>query len=167
MKIERALISVSDKSGLDDFAKRLHALGVEILSTGGTARFLTENGIPVVDVSDYTGEPELFDGRLKTLHPKVHGGMQFRRDHPEDPKQAEEHGIKVPEGEAYHSIEGANGELGFYVISDGTGRPYRVRCHPPCFPLLASFPHVAEGGMIADAVANLGSLNIIAGELDR
>ena len=65
MKISRALISVSDKSGLEDFAKRLHALGVEILSTGGTARFLAEHGIPVVDVSDYTGEPELFDGRLK------------------------------------------------------------------------------------------------------
>ena len=94
MKIERALISVSDKTGLDDFAKRLLALGVEILSTGGTARFLTENGVPVVDVSDYTGEPELFDGRLKTLHPKVHGGVLFRRDHPDDPKQAEVHGIK-------------------------------------------------------------------------
>ncbi|MGI9244467.1 MAG: bifunctional phosphoribosylaminoimidazolecarboxamide formyltransferase/IMP cyclohydrolase, partial [Verrucomicrobiales bacterium] len=95
MKIARALISVSDKTGLDDFAKRLHALGVEILSTGGTARFLAEHGIPVIDVSDYTGEPELFDGRLKTLHPKVHGGMLFRRDHPTDPLQADEHGIKA------------------------------------------------------------------------
>jgi phosphoribosylaminoimidazolecarboxamide formyltransferase/IMP cyclohydrolase len=95
MKISRALISVSDKSGLEDFAKRLHALGVEILSTGGTARFLAEHGIPVVDVSDYTGEPELFDGRLKTLHPKVHGGMLFRRDHPTDPVQAAEYGIKA------------------------------------------------------------------------
>jgi len=94
MKITRALISVSDKSGLDDFAKRLHALGVEILSTGGTVRYLTENGVPVVDVSDYTGEPELFDGRLKTIHPKVHGGMLFRRDHPNDPTDAEKHGIK-------------------------------------------------------------------------
>ena len=95
MKIERALISVSDKTGLDDFAKRLHALGVEILSTGGTARYLAEHNIPVIDVSDYTGEPELFDGRLKTLHPKVHGGMLFRRDNDEDVKAAEEHGIKA------------------------------------------------------------------------
>ena len=76
-------------------------------------------------------------------------------------------GIKVPEGEAWHSIEGANGELGFYVISDGTGRPYRVRCHPPCFPLLSAFSDLVEGSMIADAVPTLGSLNIIAGELDR
>ncbi len=76
-------------------------------------------------------------------------------------------GIKVPEGEAYHSIEAANGELGFYVIADGSGRPYRVRCRPPCFTLLSAFPEITEGYMIADAVPTLGSLNIIAGELDR
>lgn len=76
-------------------------------------------------------------------------------------------GIKVPEGEAYHSVEGANGELGFYVISDGTGRPYRVRCRPPCFTLLSAFSELTEGRMLADAVPTLGSLNIIAGELDR
>ncbi len=76
-------------------------------------------------------------------------------------------GIKVPAGEAYHSIEAANGELGFYVVSDGSGRPYRVRCRPPCFTLLSAFSEIVEGSMIADAVPTLGSLNIIAGELDR
>lgn len=93
MSITRALISVSDKTGLDEFAKGLHRHGVEILSTGGTARFIAALGIPVTEVSDFTGFPEMLDGRVKTLHPKVHGGLLFRRDLPEHCKQAEEHGI--------------------------------------------------------------------------
>ncbi len=76
-------------------------------------------------------------------------------------------GIKVPKGEGYFPIEGANGELGFYMISDGSGRPYRMRCRPPCFTVFSALPKIAEGCMIADAVATLSSLNIIAGELDR
>jgi phosphoribosylaminoimidazolecarboxamide formyltransferase/IMP cyclohydrolase len=78
-KIERALISVSDKSGIVEFANQLQDFGVEILSTGGTARTLLESGIEVVEVSDYTGFPEMMDGRVKTLHPKVHGGLLGRR----------------------------------------------------------------------------------------
>lgn len=74
-EIRRALISLSDKSGIIEFAKGLHELGVEMLSTGGTAKALRDNGIPVVDVSEYTGSPEILDGRLKTLHPKIHGGL--------------------------------------------------------------------------------------------
>ena len=93
MKIERALISVSDKNGLIPFVKRLNKLGVEILSTGGTAKAISNEGIPVIEISDYTGAPEMFDGRLKTIHPKVHGGLLFRRDHPEDPEQAEKNDI--------------------------------------------------------------------------
>ncbi|MFD2112229.1 bifunctional phosphoribosylaminoimidazolecarboxamide formyltransferase/IMP cyclohydrolase [Thiorhodococcus fuscus] len=77
--IQRALISVSDKTGLIDFAKDLTARGVEILSTGGTARLLAEQGIPVIEVSDFTGFPELMDGRVKTLHPRIHGGILGRR----------------------------------------------------------------------------------------
>lgn len=76
-------------------------------------------------------------------------------------------GIKVPAGEAYGRVEGANGELGFYVVSDGGGRPYRVRVRPPCFYLYSAFAQMIEGGLIPDAVATLGTLNIIAGELDR
>lgn len=79
-KITRALISVSDKSGIVDFAKSLHTYhGIEILSTGGTAKLLADNGIPVIEVSDYTGFPEMMDGRVKTLHPKIHGGLLGRR----------------------------------------------------------------------------------------
>ena len=93
MKIQRALISVSDKTGLIPFAKRLNSLGVEILSTGGTAKAISDEGIPVIEISDYTGAPEMFDGRLKTIHPKVHGGLLFRRDHPDDPDQAKNNDI--------------------------------------------------------------------------
>ena len=93
MAVERALISVSDKTGIVDFAKRLGALKIEILSTGGTAKLLRENGIAVRDVSDFTSWPEMLGGRVKTLHPKVHGGLLFRRKGPEDQKQAAEHGI--------------------------------------------------------------------------
>jgi len=81
--IKRALISVSDKNGILEFAKALHGFGVEILSTGGTAKLFRENNIPVIEVSDYTGFPEMLDGRVKTLHPLVHGGILGRRDLPE------------------------------------------------------------------------------------
>ena len=77
--IKRALLSVSDKAGIVDFARRLSEKGVDLLSTGGTAKLLAENGIPVTEVSDYTGHPEIMDGRVKTLHPKVHGGILARR----------------------------------------------------------------------------------------
>ena len=93
MAVERALISVFDKTGIVEFAKRLATLKIEILSTGATAKLLRENGIAVRDVSDFTGWPEMLGGRVKTLHPKVHGGLLFRRKNPEDQKQAVEHGI--------------------------------------------------------------------------
>ena len=78
--ISRALISVTDKSGLVEFATFLAGYQIEILSTGGTAKLLRDHGVPVVEVSDYTGFPEMLDGRVKTLHPKIHGGILGRRD---------------------------------------------------------------------------------------
>jgi phosphoribosylaminoimidazolecarboxamide formyltransferase/IMP cyclohydrolase len=95
MPIQRALLSVSDKAGLLEFARELAGLGVEILSTGGTARHLQEGGVGVVDVSDYTGFPEMFDGRVKTLHPRVHGGLLQRRGHDQDVADAKQHNIPV------------------------------------------------------------------------
>ena len=92
-RVQRALISVSDKLGLAGFARGLAAAGVEIFSTGGTRKHLESEGIPVRDVSEYTGFPEMMDGRLKTLHPKVHGGILCRHDNPEDMKSLAEHGI--------------------------------------------------------------------------
>ena len=94
MTIERALVSVSDKSGLADFIKEVAAMGVEILSTGGTARTLREAGIAVTDVSDYTGHPEIMDGRVKTLHPRVHGGLLAVRDNAEHRRAMTDNGIK-------------------------------------------------------------------------
>ncbi len=76
-------------------------------------------------------------------------------------------GIRVPAGDAYGFVEGANGELGYYIVSDGGGRPYRIKVRPPCFAIYQAFPHMLEGHMVPDAIAILGSLNIIAGELDR
>lgn len=82
MAVKRALISVSDKTGIVEFAKGLHELGVEIISTGGTMKAISEAGIPVMSVSELTGFPEMMDGRVKTLHPKIHGGILAVRDNP-------------------------------------------------------------------------------------
>src|SRR5208337_406018 len=93
MAVERALLSVFDKTGIVEFARKLAALRIEILSTGGTAKLLRDKGVPVKDVSEFTGWAEMLGGRVKTLHPKVHGGLLYRRNHAEDLKQAKEHGI--------------------------------------------------------------------------
>lgn len=93
-KIKRAIISVSDKTGVAEFAAELAKRGVEILSTGGTAKLLREAGLNVADVSSYTGFPEMLDGRVKTLHPKVHGGILGLRDNPAHVEKMKEHGIE-------------------------------------------------------------------------
>ncbi|MFZ1444442.1 MAG: bifunctional phosphoribosylaminoimidazolecarboxamide formyltransferase/IMP cyclohydrolase, partial [Candidatus Dechloromonas phosphoritropha] len=93
MTIKQALISVSDKRGVLEFAQGLAAQGVNLLSTGGTAKMLREAGLTVTEIGDYTGFPEMLDGRVKTLHPKVHGGILARRDLPEHLATIAEHGI--------------------------------------------------------------------------
>ncbi len=93
-KVTRAIISVSHKEGILDFARDLSKLGIEILSTGGTAKLLRDGGVPVKDVSEFTGFPEMLDGRVKTLHPKVHGGILGRRNNPAHVKQMQQHGIQ-------------------------------------------------------------------------
>ena len=93
--IKRVLISVTDKKGIVDFAKELNNFGVEILSTGGTAAQLRNSGLEVRDVSDYTGFPEMMDGRLKTLHPKIHGGLLALRDNPKHLEAMQTHGIDL------------------------------------------------------------------------
>jgi phosphoribosylaminoimidazolecarboxamide formyltransferase/IMP cyclohydrolase len=91
--IRRAVVSVSDKTGVVDFVRNLVEMGVEILSTGGTGRILKDSGLEVMDVSEYTAFPEMMDGRVKTLHPKIHGGILGRRDNPRDRGEMEAHGI--------------------------------------------------------------------------
>lgn len=94
-KIERAIVSVTDKTGIVNFAKSLSEFDIEILSTGGTARALRDGGISVTDISDYTGFPEMMDGRVKTLHPKVHGGLLGLRENPEHVQMMKAHGIQT------------------------------------------------------------------------
>ncbi len=94
MKIQRALISVSDKTGLVEFCRELESMGVEIVSTGGTAALLRNNGIATVEISSFTGSPEILDGRVKTLHPKVHGGLLYLREKPEHVAEATANGVK-------------------------------------------------------------------------
>jgi phosphoribosylaminoimidazolecarboxamide formyltransferase/IMP cyclohydrolase len=91
--IQRAILSVTDKTGLADFARKLAALGIELVSTGGTAKLLRDSGIQVKDISELTGFPEMLDGRVKTLHPKVHGGILHRRENPAHRSAVAEHGI--------------------------------------------------------------------------
>src|SRR5215472_3868705 len=94
-RIKRAVLSVTDKTGLPDFARKLSNLGVELVSTGGTAKLLRQAGIPVKEISEVTGFPEMLDGRVKTLHPKVHGGILHRRENPQDRAALVEHGIQA------------------------------------------------------------------------
>src|SRR5258706_9331629 len=93
-KISRALISVSDKTGIVDFARELRTFDVEIISTGGTAKALREAGVDVTDVSDITGFPEMMDGRVKTLHPKIHGALLAVRDNPEHVAAMSQNGVE-------------------------------------------------------------------------
>lgn len=93
-KVERALISLTDKSGIEGFAGELAGLGIELLSTGGTAKKLREAGLKVMDVSEFTGFPEMLDGRVKTLHPRVHGGILNQRANSDHRRQCVEHGLK-------------------------------------------------------------------------
>lgn len=93
-KMQRALISLTDKSGIEEFARQLQDLGIEILSTGGTAKKMRENNITVKDVAEFTGFPEMLDGRVKTLHPKVHGGILFLRGNESHEQQMAAHGLQ-------------------------------------------------------------------------
>ena len=93
-KIQRAILSVTDKTGLVEFARKLAGLGVELISTGGTAKLLRDSGIGVKDISELTGFPEMLDGRVKTLHPKVHGGILHRRENASHRSAVAEHGIE-------------------------------------------------------------------------
>ncbi|HEY1103777.1 MAG TPA: bifunctional phosphoribosylaminoimidazolecarboxamide formyltransferase/IMP cyclohydrolase, partial [Burkholderiaceae bacterium] len=90
-----ALISVSDKTGIVEFAQALHALGITLISTGGTAKLLADQGLPVTEAAELTGFPEMLDGRVKTLHPMVHGGLLARRDVPEHMAALQKHGIQT------------------------------------------------------------------------
>lgn len=113
--VKRALLSVSDKTGIVEFAQRLHRCGVELISTGGTQRLIKEAGIPVQEVSEITGFPEMMDGRVKTLHPLVHGGILGLRD------------VHAEAAAAHHIHRGSNGPcLSRYPFRLMSMRPYAL-----------------------------------------
>src|SRR5712692_1502964 len=93
-KVQRAILSVTDKTGLEGFARKLTGMGVELISTGGTAKLLRESGIAVKDISELNGFPEMLDGRVKTLHPKVNGGILHRREDTKHRTEVVDHGIQ-------------------------------------------------------------------------
>jgi len=167
MKIQRALLSVSDKTGLVEFARALAAQGVELLSTGGTAKAIRDAGLAVIDVADYTGFPEMLDGRVKTLHPKVHGGILARRDLPEHVATMSEHGLPyidlvcvnlypfVATVSKPHTLDDAieNIDIGGPAMVRSSAKNYRfvaIVTDPADYPALVSEMQ-ANGGALTDA----------------
>ena len=165
MKVKRALISVSDKTGVVELGKALADLGIEIISTGGTMRTLKEAGVPVIAVQDVTGFPEMMDGRVKTLNPKIHGAILAVRDNPEHVKAMKEHGIKpidlvvvnlYPFRETV-AKEGVTPEEARTNID--IGGPCMVRAAAKNYLRVASVTDPADyGALAAELAAHQGSL---------
>ncbi|NQT23681.1 MAG: bifunctional phosphoribosylaminoimidazolecarboxamide formyltransferase/IMP cyclohydrolase [Candidatus Omnitrophica bacterium] len=166
MKIKRALISVSDKTGLKELALILYELDVEILSTGGTARAIKEFGIPVVDVSEYTGFPEIMNGRVKTLHPKIHGGLLAVRSNDSHKKQAKEHGIGMIDMVVVNlypfekTVAKENVSLEEAIENIDIGGPSMLRSAAKNYKSVAVvMDPAAYGKVIKELKGNKGSLN--------
>ena len=165
--IRRALLSVSDKAGVAAFARRLHDSGVELLSTGGTARVLREAGLPVLDVAEVTGSPELLDGRVKTLHPRVHAGLLARRTDPDDLAQLAEHGIGTIDLVAvnlYPFREATAGGAADDVAAENVdiGGPTMLRAAAKNFAFVAAVVDPADYEQIAQEIEQHGSLSLAA-----
>src|SRR5712675_2820029 len=165
-KIQRAILSVTDKSGLTDFARKLAGMGVELVSTGGTAKLLRDSGIAVKDISELTGFPEMLDGRVKTLHPKVHGGILHIRDNAEHMASVAEHEIEpidmvVVNLYAFEKTSQRPGVAFADVIENiDIGGPSMVRSAAKNFSDVAIVTSVADYSLLADEMAaNSGSLS--------
>lgn len=166
MAVSRALISVSDKNGVIEFAKKLSKKGIEILSTGGTAKALREAKIDVIDVSDYTGFPEMMDGRVKTLHPKIHGGLLCLRDNEKHVEEAKKNGIKMidlvvvnlyPFKETVKK-EGAKEEE--IIENIDIGGPSMVRSAAKNFNFVTIVTDPADYDEVADQIAKNGDTSL-------
>lgn len=166
MAIERALISVFDKSGIVEFARELASMKIEIISTGGTAQLLRQSGIPVRDVSELTGWPEMLGGRVKTLHPKVHGGILFRRDQAGHREEAEKHEIapidlvvvNLYPFSATAAKQGVTpGEL---IENIDIGGPSMVRSAAKNFPSVAVITDPGDYAAVAAALRETGGLSL-------
>ena len=164
--ITQALLSVSDKTGIREFASVLHEMGVKILSTGGTAKLLSESGIPVTEVGDYTGFPEMLDGRVKTLHPKIHGGILGRRDipdHVETMKKADIPPIDLVVVNLYpfsQIVARENCSLEDAIENIDIGGPTMVRAAAKNYPHVAIVTDPADyGRVLAEMRANAGAVS--------
>ncbi|MHB1100384.1 MAG: bifunctional phosphoribosylaminoimidazolecarboxamide formyltransferase/IMP cyclohydrolase [Burkholderiales bacterium] len=164
--ITQALLSVSDKTGIREFASALHEMGVKILSTGGTAKLLSESGIPVTEVGDYTGFPEMLDGRVKTLHPKIHGGILGRRDipdHVETMKKADIPPIDLVVVNLYpfsQTVARENCSLEDAIENIDIGGPTMVRAAAKNYHHVAIVTDPADyGRVLAEMRANAGAVS--------
>ena len=161
-RIQRAILSVTDKSGLADFARKLAALGVELVSTGGTAKLLRDSGIAVKDISELTGFPEMLDGRVKTLHPKVHGGILYRRADSGHLAAVAEHGIPaidmvVVNLYAFEKTAAKPGVRFEELIENiDIGGPSMIRSAAKNFQDVAVVTSPADYGPIAEEMARSG-----------
>ena len=167
IKIKRALISVSDKKGIIDFAKTLIKFNVEILSTGGTAKLFAENNIPVIEVSDYTGFPEMLDGRVKTLHPKIHGGILGKRDDEKHLQTMNKFNISLIDLVVVNlypfeaTISKENCQLSEAIENIDIGGPAMIRSSAKNYNGVAVVTEVSDYKMIEDALKqNDGALNL-------
>ena len=163
--VKRALVSVWDKRGLDVFARALASCGAEIISTGGTAKYLRENGIPVREVSDVTGFPELFGGRVKTLHPNIHGAILYRRDNEKDVDQAQKSGIHaidmvVANLYPFEQVAGKEGvKLVEAIENIDIGGPAMVRAAAKNYQSVAVVTDPADYGWVAEELHKTGGLD--------
>ncbi len=165
-KAERALISLTDKSGIEDFAKALTDLGIEILSTGGTAKKMRDSGIAVTDVSEFTGFPEMLDGRVKTLHPLVHGGILNQRDNADQQQQCSEHGIKPIDIVAVNlyafekTVADPNCTLGNAIENIDIGGPTLLRASAKNFRDVTVIVDPADYAQVLDEIQATGNTNL-------
>jgi phosphoribosylaminoimidazolecarboxamide formyltransferase/IMP cyclohydrolase len=166
-KIERAILGVYDKTGIVEFAKSLRKFGVEIMSTGGTARTLENGGVPVRKVSDYTGFPEMMDGRVKTLHPKIHGGLLAVRDNEEHIRQAKANGVEMIDmvvGSLYPfeaTISKPHVTLAEAIENIDIGGPTMMRAAAKNYKYVAVVTDISQyEGVIDEMEKNDGSLSL-------
>src|ERR1700676_828443 len=161
-KIQRAILSVTDKSGLIDFARKLVAFGVELVSTGGTAKLLRDSGIAVKDISELTGFPEMLDGRVKTLHPKVHGGILHRREDSGHRAAVAEHGIPAIDMVVVNlyafekTAAKPGGRFEELIENIDIGGPSMIRSAAKNFQDVAVVTSPADYGAIAEEMARSG-----------
>ncbi len=164
-KIERALISVTDKTGIVEFAKELSSLGVEIISTGGTAKVIREGGVKVIDISELTGFPEILGGRVKTLHPFVHGGILFKRDDPEHVETIQKMGIKpidmvVVNLYAFEKVVEKKGDLDTAIENIDIGGPTLLRASAKNFKYVTVVTDPADYPKVLEEIKTYGNTTL-------